>query len=593
MSYSVELWNSFNEIGNLLLSNLKGAKNLMEIFNNLYLSIQSFSKNIKDLYNNYNFEISYHKSLYDSALYFKEDFLNINNYLIDFLLGIKNEIIKPLGSIQTNLLNKFITYKDDLSHLEENYEESINNLNNSKNNFYKSVRDVEDCKINFEYEKQKNNELSLEYKKEEEEKICELLKIAKENQKKYILNINKINIIQNNYIEKKKNILNNIQYMEEQLAECVKDSLRKLILYQMAFIRNVQYDSENTSKKYDEIDINKDIKNFIIQHSTNDLIPFKYEFIPYSSNIINKHKNISNNILKEIHSFINTIFNNDIELQNIELISNNKNSININELTEFIFRINNNKYIDKELHYKKNINTAFMNKKTRKLLLQEINKIRIKGIYFINDFNFNNIGNYLKSCIDIIINENKIDLNKDNDENDFDYESMNLIFIISTNLYKINEYGNKPRLFLQEKLIDIPIFSNFNFWKKIIRHFIINELHTQKNLNLYDSIEKKENQKQKLIKNQINTFIYHMKAFDVKDKLINEIIYFFKNYYGLDSKLIDPLLIKEEKNIDKGYDENFFLFNGEQEIDNNFVINIPNVSVSHQSSINDINRNKE
>ena len=593
MSYSVDLWNSFNDIGNLFLSNLKGVKNLIEIFNNLYLSIQSFSNNIKDLYNNYNFEITCHKSLYDGILYFKEDFLNIYNYLIDFLLGIKNEIIKPLGNIQSNLLNKFIIYKDELNKIEKNYEDNIKILNDSKNNFYKSVREVEDYKVNFEYEKQKNNNLSSEYKKEEEEKICELLKIAKENQKKYILNINKINKVQNDYIEKKKNILNNIQYMEEQLGECIKDTLRKLILYQMSFIRNVQYDSENTSKKYDDIDINKDIKDFIIQHSTNDLIPYKYEFIPYTSNIVKRHKNISNNIIKEIRSFISTIFNNDTKMENIELISNNKKSINIKDLAEFIFRINNNKYIDKKLYYKEKINNTFTNKNTRKLLLQEINKLRIKGCYFINDFNFNNIGNSLKSCIDIIMNENKKELNEDNDENDFDYESMNLIFIIATNLYKINEYGNKPRIFLQENLIDTPIFSDFNFWKKIIRYFIINELHTQKNLNIYGSVEKKENQKQKLIKNQINTFIYHMKAFEVKDKLINEIIYFFKDYYGLDSKIIEPLIIKEGKNFDKAYDDNFFLLNGDQEDDNNFVINIPNISFSHQSSINNMHKNKE
>ena len=32
MSYSVDLWNSFNKIGDLLLSNLKGSKNLIDIF---------------------------------------------------------------------------------------------------------------------------------------------------------------------------------------------------------------------------------------------------------------------------------------------------------------------------------------------------------------------------------------------------------------------------------------------------------------------------------------------------------------------------------------------------------------------------------
>ena len=83
-----------------------------------------------------------------------------------------------------------------------------------------------------------------------------------------------------------------MQYMEEYIGDCIKDSLRKFILYKMALVRNFQYDSENVSKKFDEININKDIKNFISQHSTNDLIPFKYEFIPYTTNFSKRYKNI-------------------------------------------------------------------------------------------------------------------------------------------------------------------------------------------------------------------------------------------------------------------------------------------------------------
>ena len=568
MSYSVELWNSFDKIGNLFLSSLAGAKNLIDIFNTLYLSLESFSDKLKDLYNNFDYEITLHKSLYEGVQYFKEDFLNLNNYLIDFTLGIKNEIIKPINNIQSILLNKYLTYKEVIIKIEEEYEENIKELENNKNIFYKTVQDVEDYKINFEYEKQNINELSSEYKKEQEEKIIELLKIAKENQKSYVLSINKANIYQKNYIEKKKNYLNNMQYMEEELGECIKDSLRKFMLYLMAFIRNIQYDSENTSKKYDEIDINKDIKNFIEQNSTNDIIPFKYEFIPYTSNIGKKYKNLSNMIIKDIKNFISTIFNNDIEIQNISPIS----KVDIKDLAEFIFRINNNKYNDKESLYKQKTLMILTNRKTRNLLLQEINKIRIKGTIFINDYNFNNIGNCLKTCINIIINENKKLSNEDNNIDDLDYESMNLIFIIATNLYKINEYGNKPRIFLQEHLINTPVFEDFNFWKKIIRYFIINEMHTQKNYNLYESNETKEERKQKLIKNKINTYIYHMKAFEVKDKIINDILLFFKDYYGLDQKIIEPLLIKDNKNNIKGYEDNYFLFEGDKDGDNNLVI---------------------
>ena len=593
MSYSVELWNSFDKIGNLFLSSLAGAKNLMDIFNILYTSLNSFSDNLKNLYNNYEYEITSHKTLYEAVLYFKEDFLNINNYLIDLTIGIKNEIIKPLNNLQSIFLNKYLIYKDGINKLEEEYEDNRKELENSKNNFYKTVKDVEDYKIIFENEKLNINDLTVEYKKEKEEKIIELLKIAKESQKEYLININKINKFQKEYIDKKKNYLNNMQYMEEQLGECVKDSLRKSILYLMAFIRNIQYDLENTSKKYDEIDINKDIKNFINKNSTNDILPFKYEFFPYTSNLGKRYKNIPNNIIQDIRNFVSTIFNNDTEIQNISLLSNNKN-LDIKEVAEFIFRINNNNYKDnnKEIIYKKTINNILLNKQTRKLLLKEINNIRIKGNIFVNDFNFNNIGEFLKLCINIIIKENKKDLVYENDDYDIDFESMNLIFTIATNLYKINEYGNKPRIFLQENLCGTPIFNEFNFWKNIIRYFIINEMHTQKNYNLYENNDIKEKKNEKLIKNKINSFIYHMKAFEVKDKIINDIIIFFQNYYGLDSKVLEPLLIKDQKNNIKGYDDNYFQLDGDKDGDNNLVINIPNITFNHQSSINSIH-NKE
>jgi len=590
MSYSVDLWNSFDCIGNSLLSNINGMKNLTDIFNGLYLSLESFSSSLKDLYN-YDYEISSQKSLYEGILYFKEDFINCYNYIFDFMSCIKKEIITPLERTRENLLNKYLKYKEALNNIEEDYEEYINNLHISKTEFYNSVKDVEDFKLILENDKYNYNESSNKYKKGSDEKINELLKIAKENQKKYVLSINKINNIQNDYIEKKKNYLNNMQYMEEYIGESIKDSLRKFILYKMALVRNFQYDSENVSKKFDEININKDIKEFIYQNSTNDLIPFKYEFIPYSSNFAKNYKYILNtNIVKDVCDFINTIFNNDTQIHSLEIV--NKNKINAKKLAEYIFRINNINYKDKESIYNKKTEEFFTERKKRKNLLQEMNNLRIKGNIFINEFNFNNIANALKDCVNFIQKEEKGEKNNDNfNFVELDFESMNLIFIIATNLYKINELGNKPRIFLQEKLVDIKLFSDFEFWKNIIRYFIINEMHTQKNLNLFESKEKQKTKMQNTIKNVLNKYIYNMKSFDVKSKLINDIIHFFQTYYDLDTKLIESFLIKEEKIINKNDDNenNFFLLENVKEGDNNLVINIPNISFKHESSLNSIN----
>ena len=594
MSYSVDLWNSFDLIGNSLLSNIKGLKNLTDIFNALYISCESFSSSLKDLYNNYDYEISTHKSLYEVILFFKEDFINCYNYIFDFMLGIKNEILTPLEKTREELLNKYLKYKEALSNIEEDYEEYISNLNTSKTEFYNAVKDVEDFKINMENEKYNYNETSNKYKKEEDEKINQLLKIAKENQKKYVMNINKINSVQNDYIEKKKNYLNTMQYMEEYISESIKDSLRKFVLYKMALIRNFQYDSENISKKFDEININKDINDFISQNSTNDLVPFKYEFVPYSSNFTKKYRYVLNTkIVKDVCDFISTIFNNDTQMQNIQIY--NKNVMDAKKIAEYIFRINNINYNGKEQIYNKKIEEYFSERKKRKNLLQEMNNLRIKANIFINEFNFNNIANSLKDCINSIQNEEKKEKSIKESINwnyiNFDFESMNLILIIATNLYKINEIGNKPRIFLQERLVDIELFSSFDFWKNLIRYFIINEMHTQKNFNLFESKGNKNIQKQNTIKNVLNKYIYTMKSFEVKSKTINDIIYFFQNYYDLNPKLVENFLIKEDKIKIKGDaddENNYFLLENVKEGDNNLVINIPNISFKHESSINSL-----
>ena len=594
MSYSVDLWNSFDLIGNSLLSNIKGLKNLTDIFNALYISCESFSSSLKDLYNNYDYEISTHKSLYEVILFFKEDFINCYNYIFDFMLGIKNEILTPLEKTREELLNKYLKYKEALSNIEEDYEEYITNLNTSKTEFYNAVKDVEDFKINMENEKYNYNETSNKYKKEEDEKINQLLKIAKENQKKYVMNINKINSVQNDYIEKKKNYLNTMQYMEEYISESIKDSLRKFVLYKMALIRNFQYDSENISKKFDEININKDINDFISQNSTNDLVPFKYEFVPYSSNFAKKYRYVLNTkIVKDVCDFISTIFNNDTQMQNIQMY--NKNVMDAKKIAEYIFRINNINYNGKEQIYDKKTEEYFSERKKRKNLLQEMNNLRIKANIFINEFNFNNIANSLKDCINSIQNEEKKEKSLKESINwnyiNFDFESMNLILIIATNLYKINEIGNKPRIFLQERLVDIEIFSSFDFWKNLIRYFIINEMHTQKNFNLFESKGNKNIQKQNTIKNVLNKYIYTMKSFEVKSKTINDIIYFFQNYYDLNPKLVENFLIKEDKIKIKGDaddENNYFLLENVKEGDNNLVINIPNISFKHESSINSL-----
>ena len=79
-----------------------------------------------------------------------------------------------------------------------------------------------------------------------------------------------------------------------------------------------------------------------------------------------------------------------------------------------------------------------------------------------------------------------------------------------------------------------------------------------------------------------------MKAFKVKNKIINEIILFFKDYYNLENKNIEELLIKENKNKDNNYQDNCkaFLFTDEK---NNFNKNKSNNNIFTKSYSNQMN----
>ena len=553
MSYSVNLWNSYNKIGKQLLSHLQGTKNLIKIFNELYQTISDFNTNIHNIYTNNNFEITTFKSLNEGILYFKENILNIHNYLSELLLGMKNEIILPLGNQQSIIVNKLIINKNTMSDIENKYSFQLTELLNAKNNFYNEIRNVEEAKLQYEYEKFiKNDKLTFAYKKEQEINFQELLKTAKIKQEKYINIISETNNIQIDYIEKKKQLLNDIQYMEEELGELIKNSLRKYLLYQVSFYRNILFDSENISQHFDDININSDINNYINLNNTNDNIPGRCEFIPYNSTIeykyLQKNKNFPKETINNIKLFINTTFNNFnfVNKKNI-LTLNNKNLSNIKEQADYSFKSNLSS--EQETKNEIEIEKLLIDKKSRREYLSQINKIRISNKYFINDINFEKIGKILKKCLNIIINEVD-DKNTQENEYHYDYESINLIFIIATNLYKINECGKCPRIFLQEYLKDIKELQSEKFWQNIIRYFIIDEMHVEKKFSLYDNANLNDKKKlcQKVIKDKISSYIYHMKSFDVKENVISNVVNYFNDYYELEPEIFNSLSqIKKDK----------------------------------------------
>ena len=533
MSYSVDLWNCYNKLENQLESHLKGLKVFIYIFSEYYSSQLNFSNELKRL-SDYikNNPITTFESLNEGISAFQNDLLNQHDYFKEFLTNIKIEIIEPLKLIKDKITKRLNDNLNETNTNEKNYNNLLAKFENAKIKFHKSVKEVEQNKLDIELlKKSKNSQDKLiEELKKQEIKALNSLKYAKEKENDYISLINDINNLQEEYIEIKKMNLNELQNMEEEIGLNIKDSLRKYIIYQVSYIRNFQYDMDKKAKIMENINIIKDISNFIYKNTTKEIPPLKYDYIPYLSDI-NKNKNnlkIDKEIIDDINNFIENNFTSN-KAKEIILLKN-KINLDIESITEEIYvsKINIEDFdkikIEKIKKYCKD-------KKHRREILKNLNNLRrIKGLN-INTIAYNNIGKILNLCLNDIFQ----------DSTNIDYFSLVKIISSSSTLYKISD-DSKEKIFLNKYIKSHEMWKKYDTWKNAIKYSINEEMHNQKNFNIYteEDFNIKKKRINNIVKFQINYYIYNMIIyFEVKKSYINDIISEFKIYYDLSEDIVE------------------------------------------------------
>ena len=170
---------------------------------------------------------------------------------------------------------------------------------------------------------------------------------------------------------------------------------------------------------------------------------------------------------------------------------------------------------------------------------------------------------------------------------------------MSSTLYKTSNdtNNNLPRIFLQKSINDHHIWKNYDIWKGIINHSINEEMHNQKNFNIYskEDFTTKKERINNIVKFQLNTYIYNMLSFDVKKNFIEQIIEEFKNYYDLTQNIIDSFnKIIEDNNIKEKNDKKIVIKNNNIEKEKEKEINkSEQTSNETKEKIIDDNKNSE
>ena len=583
MNYSVELWSNYNKAQKTLHFHLQGLKSLISLYSEHYNCQNNYALLLKKTYLSKN-QITVFESLFKGFNSFKSDMSNQYKYLNEFLLGLKDEIINPLSLLYQTTLKKLNYNIYEMSSIEKSYRSSVERLEDTKNNFHYYAKSAEESKIMAELYKERNNNNYNELIKEEETKMLDYLKRSKDNEKMYVETIDRTNELQEDYIEIKKRNLNELQEMEEEIAENIKDSFRKFSVFQVAYLRNMEYDIKNKSLIFENINIKRDINKFINNNKTQITQLYKYEYVPYISefeNKIVKDKNMPNiyseKVKMSVKLFMSNVFSkakpNEINPNSIYY----KNKFILTEIKEIVNKIFNNEKLLKE--EKEKINKLILLKKTRRKLLQEINNYCINNINssLLNEISFENISNLLNESLKVLQIEK-------------DYESEKLILNFATSFYQISGKSKKKKEFIQNELTNNKLFSKYEFWKELIKYNIIEEMYNQKKYNLFSNKKEDEEKNKQRIKeiviSKINLHINYMIDFNCKFSFMKQIFQEFKEYY----ELSDEELKKIEDKINKYNDKDSEL-NINNDINNDFEEKKSNDDLNENLNINQINNN--
>ena len=561
--YSVELWNNYNKVYHQFNSHIQGLADFIGMFNERYKSKINLAETLKNLSESKK-SITTFESLTEGILGFKGDMYNEYNYLSELIVGMRDEIIKPLTAAYKMFSKKIDNNFSETSTINKEYINSLNQMEIYKNKFHSSVYAAEQSKLKAEYykkkinslnnasDKEKNKELLNEYNinlKQEETKANNYLKDAKNNEKIYISLINNTNILQEEYIEIKKRNLEEIQELEESLGEYIKDSLRKFIIFQVAYLRNMQYDVDKKAKILEGINLRNDIQKFI-NDNKKDIIPLKkFEYVPYISKLNLKEgeknsmnlKKIPEDIIKEVNNFISTVFPSN-RFEEIKFLKSKEN-VDIEQLVDKIYSGEKLNFIDTQ-----EITKLIIKKRLRRLFLKEINNHNIKNENIaLNDNTYDTINEIFNESLNVVLN-------------DKDFESAKLIIDLSNILFRHTSDESGDKIFIISNLKNGKIIKSYEFWKELVKYDIIEEMHKQKKSEYGNNNEKKIKVKNinDIVLDKLNKYINDMINFGCKPNYLRQIIEEFNEYYHLNEIKVKNInkIIDDYENKDSNKDTN-------------------------------------
>ena len=613
MSFSSDLWNGFGILKKNFLHTYNKIKHLYEIMFSFASLEKNHSKNLEILYEQNKDLFSSDEILLLPSKTFISSLKLESEYHKYYYNNIFDNILSPIKEIIDN--KKYIITKTFCNSMKntEKFQKIIQNIISKQDNYYNSCKElslslseIEIYTQNLEAKKKQGANKALLAKKEK------ALEKVNKTQTEYLNIVTEANIILKDYNFKTENLLNDLEKEFTKISASIKDWLIKYSKNKAQLNKDIlELTNHGLNNCYEKIDVENDIKNFVIKNATKEFKYHKFEYNPFKLNNINKNllfndiKETSKiqginyeRVIQKVKKFFidNKITGSDSDyiertLNSLKqyklkfsikydtILEVNKNEENKNLISDFtknenINKIDNNESNNKMLNKEKEINNnikyieIFVNKLTsgEQDLENDITKIKSilqknKECFIYYEHILRGLDNY-RTHGNYILNEKSYEyfLNLfvfilDNFNNN-DFIVKNIINFSQT-FYKIRQGNKNPKHYILYSICNHSIFNKSETWNKIINYSLAS-FSINKDLSVKIDKEQKEKKLDEKILNILVENLSIMKLFRVNDKIYNEVKNYYTQVYSINKELI-------KKEINYFYKENNFSVNEENE----------------------------
>lgn len=499
--------------------------------------------------NDFNYAITKEGSLGPAIASFKSHLQDHMELLAKANESVRCAIIEPMKDFLEGQISESRKHHNIIKTIEEEFKQTFYSVEKTKVSFHSLARAAEESKVQCEIARA-NPSLKSDHKQKFLQKSQTLTKEAKESENVYIQNIQQSNIFKDYYISKSSESLQRFQAMEEEYIDYMRTVLIKYNAVLIEMNRGLLESLGRNVGVYEQVDPGHDIKAFIEGNQTNFLPPYKFEFMPYISQLDNSNlssfiqgsystgsKDLSlgqigelgrkvdqtkanQELISHIRNFIKETFHSEIpetknpaELKIQQEIRHMVNSawdakeLGSEEKNQFL------KYIKSDMH--------------RRYFLTSLNKYRIEGLFILDDLSFSLIADMLNKILDVSFQ-------------DKDFWSVKFCMILSQTFFKVDkalnsESLNPPRIFLQAGIDKHACYRDIESWEEMIRLSIKEEMNSPQAMRLYvsESSEEKALRLTNIAYGQLFSFAFNMMVFSHSKDSVKEVIKNFTKAYNI------------------------------------------------------------